>query len=408
MSGTGSIIRDGLSYYYDFSNPKCYPSYGSTVTSLHNTSVTGTLTGNTTFEGNGPSGMKFDGTADYIGTNITIDTTLPTATYDAWFNVRYLGTADGKANSWNTIMDSGTERPLIGFVNGALYVYPNAHTSYTITANTWNHLQVVFRSNSSYDVWLNGTKVVSGGDFSAYGQRTGTFQHWLGGDSGAETSDSWIAWAAVYNRALTDAEVIQNHTATSPRFSSNSLLGSKNNPATSPQQLQDAGYPSGAYWIQGTGMSSAVSMIVRMRYIDGRPWVLGFASPYRSTATVNLVGNSIPWRGFAVQRQDTTFRQTGYYATNQTFNSRSDTTVAPAGTNAGTRVFIGSAGGMGFYTTSQNPCSWSSTNLGAVGAGYNGSTCGSFPNDLVWGTGNNSSATYDNQSGNWEVLIWWD
>ena len=405
--GTESITQRGLAYYYDFSNPKCYPTYGGTVTSLHNSSVTGAFAGNTTFEGNGISAMKFDGNADYIGTTLTVN---GEATYDVWFNLRLLGTVDGKSNSWNTLFDSGNERPLIGFLSGGLYVYPNAHASYTVTANTWNHLQVVFRSDTSYDAWLNGVKVVAGASFSPNAQRTGTFTHWLGGDGGAESSDAWIAMAAVYNVALSDAEIQKNHRVTAARFASNALLGSKDNPASSPQQLQDLGYPTGSYWIKGSGMGSAVAMTVRMRYIDGKPWVLGFASPYRSTATVNLVGNSIPWKGFAVQRQDKEFRQTAYFATAQVFNSRNDlsTSVATIGTRPGYRVFIGYAGGMGIYTTSQQTCNWSSTNAGAAGAGYNGSTCGSFPNDLVWGTGNNSSATYDNQSGNWEVLIWWD
>jgi hypothetical protein len=61
---------------------------------------------------------------------------------------------------------------------------------------------------------------------------------------------------------------------------------------------------------------------------------------------------------------------------------------------------------MGIYNTGQTPCFWA-TASGAIGAGYDGGSCGSFPNGLLWGTGNGINAVYDNRSGTWSIWGRW-
>jgi hypothetical protein len=134
--------------------------------------------------------------------------------------INSIGQVEGKANSWNTLFDSGNERPLIGFFAGTnpygiLYVYPNSHSGTTMYSNEWFHLAVSFTSNSDYSVYLNGQKVVANADYSGYNSTTRwTFDFWIGGDLGVESSDSWMSNCRFYNRALTDAEVLQNYNAT--------------------------------------------------------------------------------------------------------------------------------------------------------------------------------------------------
>jgi hypothetical protein len=176
---------------------------------------------------------------------------------------------------------------------------------------------------------------------------------------------------------------------------------------SSPQAIQDAGFTGDGYFmIQGPGQTKPIEMLVRCNYIDSKPWVLGFASTYASPFTTNLVGNNIPWKGIAVQRNDTAFQQTAYFTSNQLFNQRNIQVTSTSGTRAGFYVYIGYAGGMGIYSTTQSVCSWSTTN-GAVGAGWDGTNCGSWPNGLIWGTGDGSTA-YVNRGGAFEVLLWWD
>ena len=68
-----------------------------------------------------------------------------------------------------------------------------------------------------------------------------------------------------------------------------------------------------------------------------------------------------------------------------------------------TRLILGGAGGHGLYNTGQSQCNWGNS-TGAIGAGYD--PCGTFPNDLVWGTGT-ASPFYDNRSGTWSHWITW-
>lgn len=180
----------------------------------------------------------------------------------------------------------------------------------------------------------------------------------------------------------------------------------ESSPVTSPQELTLAEAPAGDYWIKPNGFSSAIQMYFKPGLADVRGWVRVFSSPYSGTATVNLLNQGIPWKGILVQRSDNQLQGYTYFSTNQLYNSRTSTSTSSGGNRSGYRVYLGGPGAHGIYNTSQSPCNWGNSS-GAVGAGYDGSTCGSFPNNLIWGTGT-SGAAYTNRSGTWEHWIWWE
>lgn len=190
------------------------------------------------------------------------------------------------------------------------------------------------------------------------------------------------------------------------RYSPRPSIGTQSSPASSPQQLQDYQFAAGTYWIKSSSMTSALQMYYEPNYFESRPWVRVFSSPYNSTATVNLLGNSINWSGILVQRSTLDLRQTAYFTTSRLYNTDSSTTTSSSGTRTGFRVYLGAAGAHGIYNTAQSPCNWQNSD-GAIGAGYNGSTCGSFPNGLIWGTGQLNNPTYTNLSGTWEHWLYW-
>lgn len=138
----------------------------------------------------------------------------------------------------------------------------------------------------------------------------------------------------------------------------------------------------------------------------GFGWFLGFQSPYNSTATTNFLNSSISWTQIMVRRTDNVFWETAGFNGVASFNTRNDTNTMTTGTRSGYRVFFGYPGGMGIYTTGQNPCSWGDA-PGAIGAGWDGSSCGGFPNSLLWGTGQSGTATYANMSGTWQIWLRW-
>jgi hypothetical protein len=143
----------------------------------------------------------------------------------------------------------------------------------------------------------------------------------------------------------------------------------------------------------------------------GNGFVRVFSSPTGANATVNLIDKNLPITEFMVNNVGsvstwaTAGWSTGGYRRFNTRNQTDDLTTLTTSTRVGFRVFFGYGGGHGIYSTAQSVCNWGSA-LDAIGAGYNGS-CGTYPNNLIWGTGPNT--VYSNIVANsvWEIWIRW-
>jgi hypothetical protein len=184
--------------------------------------------------------------------------------------------------------------------------------------------------------------------------------------------------------------------------------GTTTKPFGSPVQAQQLGaVDGGLYYFKSGAMSSAVQMEFRAKYYENKPFCCVFRSPYASTATTNRIDLSIPMAGLLVQRDALDIRAAVYWSTPITYNTLSGTGNNTADSGyAYRRVLLGGAGSHGLYNTSQQSCNWGDS-VGSVGAGYTGATCGTWPNDLKWGTGQSGSATYTNMSGTWSHWVYW-
>jgi hypothetical protein len=184
--------------------------------------------------------------------------------------------------------------------------------------------------------------------------------------------------------------------------------GSSTRPFGSPIQAAVFGAISGSlYYFKFGSMSSAVELEFQNDYYYSLPYCCVFRSPYNSTATVNRLDLNIPMKGLLVQRDTLDIRAAVYWSTPIVYNTLSGTgnNTADSG-HPYRRVLLGGAGSHGLYNTSQQSCNWGDS-VGAVGAGWTGSTCGSWPNALQWGTGQSGTATYTNLSGTWSHWIYW-
>ena len=180
----------------------------------------------------------------------------------------------------------------------------------------------------------------------------------------------------------------------------------ESDPLLSPQEADSLGLASGLYYFKSGSMTSPQLLEYQKNYYENKSWVCVFRSPYASTATTNKIDLNIPMGGLLVQRDTLDLRAAVYWSTPITYNS-----VGGSGNNTANsgysprRVMLGFAGGHGIFNTSQQQCNWGNS-TGAIGAGYDGATCGSFPNSLRWGTGT-SGPTYTNMSGTWSHWIYW-
>jgi hypothetical protein len=184
---------------------------------------------------------------------------------------------------------------------------------------------------------------------------------------------------------------------------------------SSPTSAASAGAPAGQYRFKSASMSAPQILDFVPSYYDSSAFVKVFSAPYASTPTINKIDLNIPMTKLLVQRSALDLRGVARFSSAQQFN----TTVSPhlypdsvannfGGTTSSMRVFLGSAGGHGIYNAAQNTCNWGSTISGTIGAGYDGTSCGSFPNDLRFGNANSSSGpAYSNGSGTWEYWVSW-
>lgn len=183
--------------------------------------------------------------------------------------------------------------------------------------------------------------------------------------------------------------------------------GSSTKPFGSPVQARAMGAAdSGIYYFKYGAMSAAVQMEYQGTYYENKPFCCAFRSPYNSTATTNHLDLNIPMKGLLVQRDALDIRAAVYWSTPITYNTVSGTGNNTADSGyAYRRVLLGGSGSHGIYNNTQQSCNWGDS-VGSVGAGYNGS-CGTFPNGLIWGTGQSGTATYTNLSGTWSHWIFW-
>jgi len=214
--GNPNIVRNGLTVYLDFNDKACHSGTSATEVPIDLSAANKiiSITGGANFEyKDGIGAFYFDDNNDHINVN---DFYIGDGgvTYEAWvYGASFSG--------WDTVFDSGTERPLLGFNSGQLRAYPASENFYTASAGRWYHIAFSFNGNSDLDVYVNGYRVADGYDWSnggSYSMRTGTFPLWIGGDSSTETFNGWIAVARTYDRQLNPQEISQNYNAEVGRF----------------------------------------------------------------------------------------------------------------------------------------------------------------------------------------------
>ena len=392
------IVTDGLVLYVDAANTKSYPTSGGTTwTDMSGRGNNGTLVNGVAQD---IGFLNFDGTDDYVNAPLT---KTATCTFSCWARTTTLA---GYPMLFNAGPDGSG--PDLWFYLGNIYwntwdgaANPFATTPASVTNGNYHYYVVVNDASSNTKLYYDGVLLGT----AAYRSAAGTTNLTMGGTTNTYMWNGNISNFTIHNRALSAAEIQQNYNA----LSSRTFLGSSLNPLSSPVQAQSLGVSAGNYYFKSGSMSSAQLLEYQPNYYESRPFCCVFRSPYRSTATTNKIDLSIPMGGLLVQRDALDLRGAVYWSTPITYttvlgsgNNTADSGTGYAGSNA-RRVILGGAGGHGLYNTGQSQCNWGNS-TGAIGAGYD--PCGTFPNDLVWGTGT-ASPFYDNRSGTWSHWITW-
>ena len=234
--GPDKKITDGLVLYLDATNPKSYPgSGGSWFDLISNESTGGFINGPTATASFGGSKIVFDATNDYIRIK-NRDSLNPTqyVTAASWFVYKTTGVYYPPVIFKKTTGNSYYEQYLLsvdgGYVYGKIGNGSNSNAAVASSRTYVNELiyglVVIDTPARAMRVYVDGTCVGSGShtyatmatstvDLAIGGSDVSNFYGWFGGD---------IYTAEVYNRVLTDAEILQNYNSVAEKFGKNVVV----------------------------------------------------------------------------------------------------------------------------------------------------------------------------------------
>lgn len=225
------VVTDGLVFYLDAGNTKCYPGSGSTMYDLSNKGYNGSLQGSAVFSGGAiqcryaTQGFIF---AQFNEGVLKSDNTTGKWSYEVFFK--------------NISTPNSGESFLIGRAgcHGGIYTYPNGSNTDVYhaikTASCWTGAvnygvttlapngichSIMTYNNGTIKSYVNGLFITSAVlDYATYGMTSYSDNIYVGGFGNityySNNCDIYIAKA--YNRDLTAAEVLQNYNAVKGRF----------------------------------------------------------------------------------------------------------------------------------------------------------------------------------------------
>lgn len=225
--GLGQIVQNGLVCYLDAANTKSY-STGLTWSDLTKSNNSGTLTNGPTFSNINKGCIGFDGTNDYINCGTNVNTSfLDNFTFCTWVNINNTATGNGYIiskrlgstfNSNYQLIYSITS-DLIRFsfiVNGAT-ASGGVATDIIYNKNKWYNI-VSKIENNTMKIYVNGTFITSsprpngGTTGSNIPLRIGTSHDINNYYKGL------ISNVLIYNRPLTDNEILNNFNVIKGRY----------------------------------------------------------------------------------------------------------------------------------------------------------------------------------------------
>ena len=227
LAHSPSIISDGLVFYLDAANTRSYSGSGLTVNGLVG-GIGGTLLNGVGFTSSNNGTFIFDGTNDYINVPNGFTTYFKNNNYwsvDLWVKLSTLNSlypvlvsAGPSIGYYDFFLEVGINQIYFAAGNGLIV---NENVSNTLGYNlTTNYFNIVFIKDSVSTglVFVNTINIpMSGGVLSGMpnideDMRIGTFKQ-----SGFELAGN-IGQVKIFNRALTQQEILQNYNATRKRF----------------------------------------------------------------------------------------------------------------------------------------------------------------------------------------------
>ena len=211
----GKIVTDGLVLSLDASDRNSYVSGSTTWNDLAGTN-NGTLTNGPTFSSAGnASSIVFDGTNDFVGLGNILNLTT-NLSISAWCNISNLtGSQNIFAKPSQYWLHKELDTNKFRFKIEAFTRY-EVEANLPLSTSTWYNLVGTY-DRSTMKIYINGN-FYNSTSISVTIQTTVSSLNVGGWSNGADPFNGNIAIAQIYNRALSDQEILQNYNAQKSRF----------------------------------------------------------------------------------------------------------------------------------------------------------------------------------------------
>lgn len=218
------ITLSGLTIYTDGS-PSSYPGTGTTWTSIvSGTTYNGTLIGGPVWSGGTPPYFQFDGIDDFVSYPYSGSST-GSYTWGGWINIPtgftaetlYMRGRDGSGSGWSLQLLKKDTNLLQASVVSSGFTTANAEGITYISTNTWYYVIGVWNPNSSIKLYLNGVleKTTNTTITTLRSSNTGWI---IARGNGTEYTQAKISNFALYERVLSDAEILSNFNNTKSNY----------------------------------------------------------------------------------------------------------------------------------------------------------------------------------------------
>lgn len=231
FSYSPKIITDGLVLYLDAANTRSYPGSGTTWNDLSRGGNNGTLVNGPTFNTGSGGSIVFDGVNDRVSRSSPINAGS-NFTVNAWIYPTLLGTTRRAivGNGYNYTSRQGWLFCTAGGgINNTFFLSigsdiagVNAPAN-TLSLNTWVYISATCQNGGgAINLYRNGTIItdvistLSSGSIQYDINQFNVGFRFVGGTADPFTGN--IASVSIYNRILTQQEVLQNFNATRARY----------------------------------------------------------------------------------------------------------------------------------------------------------------------------------------------
>ena len=210
-----NIITDGLVLALDAGNIKSYQSGSTTWYDKSGNGNNGTLVNGPTFNSGSGGSIVFDGVDDCVVVNSNANILSKTSyTKISWFYITsYLYNIISGGNSGQHAFWLAGGNKLNAGHNGS---WSTVVSTTALSLNTWYFGAVTFNTTNGWKLYVNGIQESTSASTTTY---TGNDEILIGAfGTGTNVFAGRIAVAQVYNKVLTDQDILQNYNATKGRF----------------------------------------------------------------------------------------------------------------------------------------------------------------------------------------------